>query len=168
MRTNGFILIALGFTAASLAGPSGYLPSLGPAALRFAPEPKPRPALIFPALLPQTATSEPAPDSKPPEEVKTESSTATSSEVGAPVTLPMNPPTLPAEPLPQPATNQVPMLIGPMMDSGTVINPQMFLRYFTPLPGGGGRETVVVPPPGFNPAQPPTASSTATYEKIKP
>lgn len=168
MRTNGFILIAFGFTAVSLAGPSGYLPNLGPAALRFAPEFKPRPALILPALLPQASAPETSPDTKPPEEGKTETPPTTSPEVSAPDAEPVNPPTLPTELLPAPATNQVPVLIGPMMDSGTVINPQMFMRYFTPLPGGGGRETVVVPPPGFNPAQPPPASSTATYEKIKP
>jgi len=54
------------------------------------------------------------------------------------------------------------------MDNNGVITPQTFLRFFTPAQGGVSREAVIVTPPGFNPAQPPQRSSTATYIQTKP
>ena len=55
-----------------------------------------------------------------------------------------------------------------VLDNNGNVTPQMFLRFFTPAQGGVSREAVVVTPPGFNPALPPSRSSTATYSQPKP
>lgn len=165
MRTNGFIFIALGFTAAAMAGTASYLPSVGPVGLRFEP--------VYSDVI--VATLPP-----PPPEASASAGPVTREETA--VELPVEPPPAPTNPatlmhdapvaLPEavtgPATNALQALIGPMMDTNGVVAPQVFLRFFTPSPNGLSREAVIVTPPGFNPAQPPTRSSSATYIQTKP
>ena len=164
MRTNGFIFIALGFTAVAMAGTPGYLPSVGPVGLRFEREF----ATVVVATLPA-----PTPDNQ--------SATGAVTREEVAVELPVEPPPEPPAttlmhdaPVALPETltgslsNSLQTLIGPMMDTNNVVTPQMFLRFFTPPQGGVSREAVIVTPPGFNPAQPPARSSTATYIQTKP
>jgi len=164
MRTNGFIFIALSLTTAALAGTSGYLPSVGPVGLRF----EPLYSTVEIATLPA-----------PPADNQSQGGPVTREE--AAVELPVEPPpptttttlmhdapvTLPEAVTGSP-TNSIQTLIGPLMDNNGVITPQTFLRFFTPAQGGVSREAVIVTPPGFNPAQPPQRSSTATYIQTKP
>lgn len=162
MRTNGFIFIALGFTAACLAGTPGYLPSVGPVGLRFAPPASTTPAVVLPE--PPPASDVPAPTTRldavelPVETPTNAAPTSTALMLDVPVVLPEA----------VTGTNTTASLIGPLMDTNNVVTPQMFLRFFTPTQGGGAREAIVVPPTGFNPARPPTPSSTATYTQPKP
>lgn len=166
MRTNGFIFMTLGFAAVALAGSPGYLPSVGPVALRF----ETPPSKVVRSM------TVPLPVANPP---VTEAPLARSDLVAD---IPVEPPTAPTPPavllhdvpvvvtdaMTGSTTNALESLIGPMMETNSVVTPQMFLRFFTPVPGGGSREAIVIPPPGFNPAQPPSPSSTATYTKPKP
>lgn len=154
MRKNGFIIIVLSFAAVSLAGPKGYLPNVGPIPLHFAP-PQPRVTLYIPQLL------EPIPE--PVDESATEE---------APTSQTDSTPTAAADPLgPQTdlipgATNVVDVSLSASSDTNLITGPQMFLRYFTRLPGGVGE--VMVPTPDFTPALPPTSMSSATYQVTKP
>jgi hypothetical protein len=59
-------------------------------------------------------------------------------------------------------------LIGPMLETNTIITPQMLMRFFAPLVNGGSRETIVIPHTGFTPARPPAQSSTVNFSKPKP
>lgn len=165
MRTNGFIFIALGFTAACMAGSPGYLPGVGPVGLRFAPPTAPSRIVVLP---------EPATHSDAPHETTTRLDVAE-----LPVETPPNPappstalmldvPVVLPEAVTGSTTNEALPLISPLMDTNNVVTPQMFLRFFTPAQGGASREAIIIPPPGFSPARPPTPSSTATYTQPKP
>lgn len=165
MRTNGFILILSTFTAAALAGTSSYLPGVGPVVLRFAKPVDRGHAVVLPPLPPAESPAAPAPESG--EEITAQNPVEPPSQ--APGTALMNniPVVLPENLTPSPA-NPLQALISPMTETNGVITPQMFLRFFTPAAGGASREAIVIPPTGFNPAQPPTPSSTATYSQPKP
>jgi hypothetical protein len=166
MRTNGFIFIALGFTVATWAGPPGYLPSVGPVALRFERIAPASPTVRLPALAMVTPTATDAdfhldtvvdlPAAPPSEPAPARAPLLNDSPITAPDALPGAP------------TNSMPVLVGATLDSSGLVTPQMFLRFFTTPQGGGAREAIVVPPPGFNPASPPTPSSTAIYSQPKP
>lgn len=164
MRTNGFILIIFGFTTAALAGTSSYLPSVGPVVLRFAKAmDRSHVAALPPPPAEPQANSEPAAREEiaaqiPVEPPPTAPPGALMNDI--PVVLPEN--------LTNPPNNPLQALISPMMETNGAITPQMFLRFFTPGQGGASREAIVVPPTGFNPAQPPAQSSTATYSQPKP
>lgn len=170
MRTKGFIFIALGVATATLAGSPGYLPSVGPIGLQFAPPAKSVVAVPLPVLplAPEPVAENPTPE---PEKV-----------ADIPVTAPA------PEPPVQPSVHDVPAvvmdvhsnsptnaptgpLIGPTAENNTAITPQMFIRFFSNKPGhDDSPEAIIAVPPGFNPAQPPasSASSTATYSQPKP
>lgn len=167
MRTNGFIFIALGVTAAALAGTPGYLPSVGPIGLTFAPRPKPVVAVPLPVLPPT------------PEPVADNPGANPAPVADIPVTEPASEPHTnpPDQSLPVPVlqavsgapTNSVEPLIGPMMETNNAVTPQMFLRFFSPNRHGASQEAIIAVPPGFNPAQPPaTSSSTVNYSQPKP
>ncbi len=161
---KGFIFIVLGFSAVSLAGTSGYLPNVGPMALRFEPVKPARSPVVLPMLPPvapvveteKTDQPEPGPTPAPPVENK-----LSGSETVAP-------PAPTKETIVVSTTNVTGPLIGPMAETNGVVSPQVFLRYFTPLPDGGAREAVVLPATGFSPALPPPASSTAVYQQSQP
>ncbi len=59
-------------------------------------------------------------------------------------------------------------LIGPMMETNSIITPQMLMRFFTPLLNGSSRETIIIPQTGFTPARPPAQSSKVNFSKPKP
>jgi len=166
MRTNGFILIALVSAATALAGSAGYLPSVGPVALRFEKPTAAQPMAVLPAPI---TIPEPASEAATPvavvADIPAEIPTNSAANSGGlmhdlPVVLP--------QAWPGATTNAFPSLVSPMMDTNSMITPQMLLRFFTAPQGGVSRETVIIPPPGFTPARPPTSSSTATYTQPKP
>ena len=165
MRKNGFILIILGFATALVAGDAGYLPSVGPVALRFEVAQVPRPTPDLTALEPvpepvATAVTREEVASEVPTEPAGETLPATSLMQSPPVTLPEN--------HTKAGTNLVETLIGPAADTSNLITPQTFLRFFTPAQGGVSREAVVVPAVDFNPGRPPAQSSTAVYKQSNP
>lgn len=157
MRTNGFILIVLSLSAAAWAGSAGYLPSVGPVALRFETE---KPGGYVEPLPPPPVSKEPESTPVTRDEVAVEIPTENPQTMET-SGLMHNPITVPGA-----GTNAQQMLIGPIMDNGEM-NPQVFLRFFTPSANGTSRETILMPAPGFNPAFPPTRSSTATYQQTK-
>lgn len=164
MRTNGFIFIALGFTAACMAGSPGYLPSVGPVGLRFENPATASRAVALPAPAPFSDVRDAAATrldvADLPVETPTNSApTTTALMLDVPVVLP--------DAVTGLSTNPAP-LIGPLMDTNNVVTPQMFLRFFTPAQGGTSQEAIIIPPAGFSPARPPTPSSTATYTQPKP
>jgi len=165
MRTKGFIFILLGFTAVVGAGTPGYLPRVGPVALRFDSAVAATPVALL--STPPVITSAIGETNMSPEVV-----------VDIPVEFPTNaaPPAPPLmhdvpvalpESLTEATTNSNQTLIGPLMDASGLITPQMFLRFFLPSVGGVSHEAIVLPQTDFTPARPPQASSTATYKQIK-
>lgn len=163
MRTNGFILIALSLSVAALAGSHDYLPSVGPVGLKFAPAIKSKPAVTLPPLpAPETTTEDSTPN---PEMVEIPTTEPTAEQATNP--LPQNPPTVVLEAQTGSPTNTVGPLIGPQVETNGTVTPQMFLRFFSPNQNGQSREAVIAVPPGFNPAVPPSPSSTATYTQPK-
>ena len=163
MRTNGFILIILGFTAGTVAGTANYLPSVGPVGLRFASKVEQSRVVTLPPPAAIQADPGPAPREDMVAEIPVTPAAAASGSA-----LMHEIPVLLSDNLTNGPGPSQPGLIGPMMDTNNVITPQMFLRFFTPAPGGVSREAIVVPPTDFNPALPPTRSSTATYTQPKP
>lgn len=160
MQTNGFILIALLLATISRAGSPWYLPAVGPVGLRHDAS-----ASAMPVVRPSDPPQATAPTETPkPVEFIPE--------------LPIDPPTelnstnitllveSPAVEPPKPIEPATP-LIGPTMDTNTLITPQMLMRYFTPVLNGTSRESVIIPQTGFTPARPPTPSSTVNYTQPK-
>ncbi|MGC3960881.1 MAG: hypothetical protein QM813_23990 [Verrucomicrobiota bacterium] len=169
MRTKGFIFIALGVTAAALAGSPGYLPSVGPIGLEFAPRPKPAAAIPLPVLpvTPDSVADNPAPAVQPVADIPVPDSAAEPT-TNAPV---QNPPEVVLVVPSGSVTNTAEPLIGPMVETHQAVTPQMFLRFFSPNRQGASQEAIIAVPPGFNPALPPTsspASSTVNYSQPKP
>jgi hypothetical protein len=164
MNRNGFILTILMLTVAALAGPQLYLPAVGPVALRFAAESPTQAA----ATLPVESTNETTPaigsrlDMIPanPEDSPTNDLPATSSPTHEPPVPDVQPPAA--------GPDLVLPLIGPMLETNTIITPQMLMRFFAPMVNGGSREAIVIPQTGFTPARPPAQSSTVNFSKPKP
>jgi hypothetical protein len=140
---------------------AGYLQSLGPAPLRFAP---PRP--------PSKVSLPPLPKADPPEPAPEPAVRKVSDKPAPSHTIPTPPP--------QPAvTNAVPPSVQPIngLNAGEtntvgsvtnrepVFSTQSFLRFFKGSDNGQvGIEGSLTAPIGFSPAEPPaTPSSTATY-----
>ena len=164
MNRNGFIFTILMLTAASQAGPQLYLPAVGPVALRFAAEAPAQPATTLPG---EGATeTTPAKGSRLdmipeiPVDSPTNDLSATGSLMHEPPVADVQHPTIGPE--------LVLPLIGPMLETNTIITPQMLMRFFAPMVNGGSRETIVIPQTGFTPARPPVQSSTVNYSKPKP
>ncbi len=164
MRTNGFIFIALSLTATALAGSPGYLSSVGPLALRF--EREAAAGVVGDLPVPSSIGATTA-GSVSREDFAAELTPEVPAEAAPPTLMHDAPVALPLELLGT-NVNALQALIGPMMDTNGVVTPQMLLRFFTPPQGGVSREAILVVPPGFNPARPPTPSSTATYSQPKP
>lgn len=165
MRTNGFIFIALGLTAVTMAGTPDYLPNVGPVGLQFAPARKSVVPVTLPALpAPPMVTTDDSASHPEPVTIPT----GEPDPEPAKQNLMANPPVVVLEPANAALTNAVGPLIGPLVETNNVVTPQMFLRFFSPNPNGPSREAVIVAPPGFSPALPPPASSTATYSQPKP
>lgn len=161
MNKNGFIFIVLSFTAVSQAGPQLYLPAVGPVALRFANVVSAQSAAALPSDTTTLETSGSGSRLDVIPEIPVDSPTNDVSGAGS---LMHDPPVLD---LPHPPMILGPdgPLIGPMMETNSVITPQMLMRYFSPSVNGTSRETVIVPPMGFIPGRPPTQSSTVNYSK---
>ena len=155
-RFSRFGLLAMAVSAT--AGP-GYLPTVGPAPLRF--QPPPPPTAVEPVDLPPLAVTEPP--AKP---------TTHGAEAAEP-TSPPSPPVDPGTPSleqaalePPPAAPMVPLpppVPGPMAA-------QMFLQYFTGHAGTNSMGLSVFAPVGFVPPLPLSAppSSTATFQTTAP
>ena len=169
MRTNGFIFIALGVTAAALAGTPGYLPSVGPIGLEFAPRPKPVVAVPLPVLPPasEPVADVPAPGGEPIADIP-----VTEPVPEPPTNAPVQNPSVIVVEMPSgSSTNIAEPLIGPMVETHQAVTPQMFLRFFAPNRPGVSQEAIIAVPPGFNPALPPASSpssSTVNYSQPKP
>jgi hypothetical protein len=164
MIRNGFIFTILMLTAGSQAGPKWYLPAVGPVALRFAAEAPTQPAAPSVVEIMNSTTPEHGTRLDILPEIPVDSPTndfnTTSSIMHAPGGVGVQHTTTDPE-------LQLP-LIGPMLETNTIITPQMLMRFFAPMVNGGSRETIVVPSTGFTPARPPTQSSTVNYSKPKP
>jgi hypothetical protein len=141
------------------AGP-GYLPVVGPPALRFAPLPPPSPAVLIP--LPPLAVMEPHPDPSAGETFPP--ATVTNAAVGPVPTEPFSAPPI-AELLPTQATN-VPY--GVPVESQPLV-PQMFMKYFIGGTGTNVNGVSIYPPVGFVPPLPIVPpSSSATFQTVPP
>jgi hypothetical protein len=152
----GLLVVAL----CASAGP-GYLPVVGPPALRFAPlPPPPSPAVLIP--LPPLAVVEPRPD---PSAVEPLPPATASNTTADPVsTDPFAAPPI-AEPLPTAATN-VPN--GVPVESQPLV-PQMFMKYFIGGTGTNANGVSIYPPVGFVPPLPLVPpSSSATFQTVPP
>lgn len=153
-------LISVGFLVVALcasAGP-GYLPVVGPPALRFAPLPPPSPDVLVP--LPPLAAVEPRPDSSAVEPLPP---AATTNAVADPVLSdPFAVPPI-AEPLPTAAAD-VPN--GAPVESQPLV-PQMFMKYFIGGTGTNASGVSIYPPVGFVPPLPIVPpSSSATFQTV--
>lgn len=159
MRSFAVILLAVLGTGVALAGAAGYLPRIGPAALRVQPPasfaaranlpPLPMGDLLGEPLPPTIETTAPPSASVEPARLAPEThevgSALPGGADGATTDAPGSPPGLPGATTP-------------------LISPQMLLRFFLPGEAGNSREAVIVTPPVFSPARPPTpGSSSATY-----
>lgn len=165
MKKNGFIFIGLMFVTGTWAGSPWYLPAVGPVGLRFDANASAMPVVRPVEPAPQTGDAPPTGEQntgiieivpEPPIEPLTITSTVTSSTNQPPAVE-----QVPSVEIPQ-------VLIGPTMDTNTLITPQMLMRYFTPVLNGTSRESVIIPHTGFTPARPPSASSTVNYTQPKP
>lgn len=164
MNRNGFIFSVLMLTAASQAGPQLYLPAVGPVALRFAAEATAQPVATLPVDSTASATAGNGSRldmiSEPPVDFPTNDLSAASSLMHDPLVSEVQLPTMGVEP--------DGALIGPMMETNSIITPQMLMRFFTPLLNGSSRETIIIPQTGFTPARPPAQSSKVNFSKPKP
>jgi hypothetical protein len=153
----------LGMVAASATAGPGYLPVVGPPALRFRLPPV---TVANQVILPPLAVVEP-----PPNEPETNASgpilppVAVDSTNQASTTALLDPLALPpSAPAPVAGTTN-PVMVNPSQPEA--INPQMFMKYF----GGQGTNTGVItlPPMGFIPPLPIVPpSSSATFQTVPP
>jgi len=148
----GWLVVAL----CASAGP-GYLPIVGPPALRFAPPPPPPPAVVTP--LPPLAIVEPrptSPDVEPPAPV-VDSANALVDPVLVDPFAPV------AEPLAAPVTN------APSATAPQTLVPQMFMKYFMGGTGTNATGVSIFSPVGFVPPLPIVPpSSSATFQTAPP
>ena len=162
-------LSPVGLLAAALCATAGqgYLPIVGPPAVRFE---KPAPVPTEPPLvLPPLTVIEPRPIVPPAE---------------SPVTPPQPGPLAPSEPanpvvdltpLDPVASSAGPALVmdplatnAPPVDT-SVLAPQMFMKYFTGQPGTNGNGVSIFAPVGFVPPLPvPPPSSSASFQTVPP
>jgi hypothetical protein len=164
MNRNGFIFTILMLTAASKAGPQSYLPAVGPVALRFRAEAPAPPSATLPdegaiSTIPGNGSRLDMIPEIPVDSPTNELHTTSSLMHEPPVSDVQRPAAGPEMVLP---------LIGPMLETNTIITPQMLMRFFAPMANGGSRETIVIPQTGFTPARPPAQSSTVSFSKPKP
>lgn len=165
-------LVGLLAAALSATADSGYLPKVGPPAVRFErPAPPPaEPTFILPplpfleprsetptpvAVQPEAAASNSTPTPLVPKEPTAPSNAdATAQEPPSPQT--------PAMIMDPGATHLMPADPGPLV-------PQMFMRYFTGQPGTNGNGVSIFAPVGFVPPVPvalPPPSSSATFQTV--
>lgn len=144
--------MVLMLAAALRAGSPWYLPAVGPVAMRFASV-----ADMKPVVLPVSTSTQPSDDSH--ELIPDIPVEAPTNDVISAQSLMHDAPLNPESAGP---------LIGPMMDTNTVITPQMLLRFFAPAANGNSSETVIIPQTGFTPARPPAQSSTVKFSQPKP
>jgi hypothetical protein len=162
MKTNGFILISLLLATISRAGSPWYLPAVGPVGLRYDTSASAMP-VVRPSDPPTPSTTTTTEALKPVEFIPELPIDPTTELTSTNVTLLVEPPAVePPKPV-EPATP----LIGPTMDTNTLITPQMLMRYFTPVLNGTSRESIIIPQAGFTPARPPTPSSAVNYTQPK-
>ena len=150
--------------AVSAAADSAYLPSVGPAPLRFATPPVVKTATV---QLPPLITIEPRP--APAAEVAVPAPALPPAPEPAP---PVANPTGPVvEPLPS-----VPVPYDPVVSNGVEVvrqdtenlTPQMFMKFFTGRPATNSSGMTIIAPMPFMPPAPPAPSSTATYQTTPP
>jgi len=162
-------LSPVGLLAATLCAATGqgYLPIVGPPAVRFE---KPAPAPTEPLLvLPPLTVIEPRPAVLPTEPPPTPSQPGplAPSEPANPLAdlTPLDPVVAPAGP----ALVMDPLATNlPSVDT-SVFAPQMFMRYFTGQPGTNGNGVSIFAPVGFVPPLPvPPPSSSASFQTVPP
>lgn len=157
-RPAGLLACWLSAVALGASAAPGYLPTVGPPALRFAPPPPP-PALL--AFLPPLAVVEPRPDLPPPEPAPSSAET-TNAAVEPLFSDPFAVPPV-AERIPSAVTNTI-VVLPPEPQT---LAPQMFLKYF--LGGGTNAAGVsILSPVGFEPPLPLPPSSSATFQTVPP
>jgi len=152
----GLLAVALCASAAP-----GYLPVVGPPALRFAPPSPPPPAVLVP--LPPLAVVEPRPV-LPAVEPLPSAADSTSSAAQPVLIDPFGLPPV-AEPLPTLSTNVT--YVVPVESEPVV--PQMFMKYFTGGAGTNANGVSIFSPVGFVPPLPIVPpSSSATFQTVPP
>lgn len=154
-------LSSVGLLAVALcaAAGQGYLPVVGPPALRFAPPPPPPPAVLLP--LPPLAVVEPRPASSDVEPLPP--APDSTNAAADPVLIdPFVAPPI-TEPFPAPATNvnyTVPVESQPLV-------PQMFMKYFIGGAGTNATGVSLFAPVDFVPPLPIVPpSSSATFQTV--
>lgn len=162
----GGLAVALCATAA---GP-GYLPTVGPAPLRFE---IPAPPVVAPAALPPLVFIEPR---RPADADETVASASPATPApGVPAATPTAPATSPAE------SSVLVSPLGPLepfaaatnspavTSDSEVVAPQMLLKYFVRPAGTNSAGVSIFAPVGFVPPQPLTPpSSSATFQTAPP
>lgn len=145
----------------------GYLPVVGPPAIRFE---KLAPAPVEPTVvLPPLTIIEPRPTvplADPPATLPQLGPLAPSEPLNPGVDLtPLDPVASPAAPalVMDPLANNLPPV------DTSVVAPQMFMRYFTGQPGTNGSGVSIFAPVGFVPPLPvPPPSSSASFRTVPP
>ena len=154
LSSVGLLVVAL----CASAGP-GYLPVIGPPALRFAPPLPPPPAVLIP--LPPLAVVEPrpAPSAVDPVPLATDFTNAAANPVLIdPFAVP-----LVAEPFPTLAPN-----VTSILPPETLV-PQMFMKYFVGGAGTNATGVSIFSPVNFVPPLPIVPpSSSATFQTVPP
>jgi len=156
----------LAATLCAAAG-QGYLPVVGPPAVRFE---KPAPAPTEPPLmLPLLTVIEPRPTVPPTEPSVTlqQPGPLAPSEPANPVVdlTPLDPVVAPVGP----ALVMDPLATAAPPPDTSVLAPQMFMRYFTGQPGTNGNGISIFAPVGFVPPLPvPPPSSSASFQTVPP
>ena len=154
LSSVGLLVVALCASAGQ-----GYLPVIGPPALRFAPPPPPLPAVLIP--LPPLAVVEPrpAPSAVDPAPLATNFTNAAADPV---LIDPFAVPPV-AEPVPALAPNAT-SLVPP-----ETLVPQMFMKYFVGGAGTNGTGVSIFSPVNFVPPLPIVPpSSSATFQTVPP
>ena len=154
-------LSSVGLLAVALCASAGqgYLPVIGPPALRFAPPSPPPPTVLIP--LPPLAVVEPRPTpfpSDPPAPAADSASAAVDPVFIDPFAVPQA-----AEPVPLLAPN-----VTSIVQPETLV-PQMFMKYFVGGSGTNGAGVSIFSPVNFVPPLPfVPPSSSATFQTVPP
>ena len=167
MRTCYSQILAVGFWILGVCrvGADGYLATIGPVGLRFRPASAAAPSILPPLSMgPKVPEDLPAktPPSPEPETPAAPLPETPKPEGDSPVSV--NTAASPAR------IEGAPFVVGSQANTNAIVSPQMFLRFFNQSKASGTNllNSVIIPLE-FNPALPPsTSSSAATHVSKKP
>jgi len=154
LSSVGLLVVALCASAGQ-----GYLPVIGPPALRFAPPSTPPPAVLIPLPPLAGVDPRPTPSAVDPVPLATDSTNAAANQVLIdPFAVPQA-----AEPVLLPAPN-----LTSIVPPETLV-PQMFMKYFVGGAGTNGTGVSIFSPVNFVPPLPIVPpSSSATFQTVPP